>query len=71
MLNCNVVHMHKIDLALDNLKWLICHKTKPTFLRYRGLYQNYDELKLVNRVQINENLLIQNFYLSIRLEILD
>ena len=23
------VYMFKIDLALDNLQWLICHKTKP------------------------------------------
>ena len=33
MLNCTVlnrtVYMYKIDLALNNLKWLICHKTKP------------------------------------------
>ena len=23
----------KMDLALNNLKWLICHKTKPKLLR--------------------------------------
>ena len=22
--------MHKHDLALNNLQWLICHKTQPT-----------------------------------------
>ena len=41
-----------------------------SFLRGKGLYQKYDELKLVNHVQTNEILLIENFtYLSIRLEI--
>ena len=23
------IYMHKKNLALDNLQWLICHKTKP------------------------------------------
>ena len=23
------MHMYKDDLVLDDLKWLICHKTKP------------------------------------------
>ena len=25
------MYMYKTDLALDNLQWLICHKTKPNF----------------------------------------
>ena len=33
MLNCTIwnrtVYMYNTDLALNNLKWLICHKTKP------------------------------------------
>ena len=24
-----LIHMYKEDLALNNLQWLICHKTKP------------------------------------------
>ena len=32
-----------------------------SFLRETGLYQKYDELKLVNHVQTNEILLIKNF----------
>ena len=26
--------MYKPDLALNNLQWLICHKTKPTNLLF-------------------------------------
>ena len=62
MLNSTVVYMYKIDWALNNLKWLIYHKTKPTLLRERRLYQKYDELKPVNCVQTKENLLIQKKY---------
>ena len=29
------VNIFKIDLALNNLKWLICHKTKATEGTYR------------------------------------
>ena len=25
-----LIYMYKEELALDNLKWFICHKTKPT-----------------------------------------
>ena len=32
-----------------------------SFLRETGLYQKYDELKLVNHVQTNEILVIENF----------
>ena len=28
--------MYKPDLALDNLQWLICHKTKPNQTRDRA-----------------------------------
>ena len=24
-----LINMYKLDLALNNLQWLICHKTKP------------------------------------------
>ena len=27
-------HMHKEDLSLNNLQWLICHKTKPNEIIY-------------------------------------
>ena len=26
--NINLIYMNKLDLALNNLQWLICHKTK-------------------------------------------
>ena len=29
--------MYKEDLALNNLQWLICHKTKPDQTRYAAL----------------------------------
>ena len=28
----------KMDLALNNLKWSICHKTKP---KQNGIYEGY------------------------------
>ena len=36
--------MYKVDLALNNLQWLICHKTQPIFqdqLLYQGLVEVY------------------------------
>ena len=32
-----LIDMNKEDLALNNLQWLICHKTKPTY-QLRNLY---------------------------------
>ena len=31
--------MYKEDLALNNLQWLICHKTKPTLLDKQDVTQ--------------------------------
>ena len=28
------MYMHKEDLVLNNLQWLICHKTKPNQITY-------------------------------------
>ena len=28
------MYMYKQDLALNDLQWLICHKTKPTQIIY-------------------------------------
>ena len=28
------MYMHKEDLALNNLQWLICHKTQPNQILY-------------------------------------
>ena len=30
--------MYKEDLALNNLKWLICHKTKPNHIDMIDMY---------------------------------
>ena len=29
-----LIYMYKEDLALDNLPWLICHKTQPNQVIY-------------------------------------
>ena len=29
-----LIYMYKDDLALNNLQWLICHKTKPNQIIY-------------------------------------
>ena len=29
-----LINMYKEDLALNNLQWLICHKTKPNHIIY-------------------------------------
>ena len=38
------IKMYKQDLALNNLQWLMCHKTKPTKQAY--LCTNFTMLKL-------------------------
>ena len=40
--------MHKEDLALNNLEWLICHKTKPNLIY---LIYMYKEDLALNRLQ--------------------
>ena len=29
-----LIYMHEEDLALNNLQWLICHKTQPNQILY-------------------------------------
>ena len=39
-----LIYMYKQDLALNNLQWLVCHKTKPVgakTLRFRIQINNY------------------------------
>ena len=38
--------MYKEDLALNNLQWLICHKTKPNILEY------FDNLFVAFKVEV-------------------
>ena len=33
-----IIYMYKKDLALNNLQWLICHKTKPTNYSLTNMY---------------------------------
>ena len=33
--------MYKLDLALNNLQWLICHKTQPTPTNPNLIYSIY------------------------------
>ena len=36
-----LIYMYKEDLALNNLQWLICHKTKPNQTKPNPIYQIY------------------------------
>ena len=42
-----VIYMYKLDLALDNLQWSICHKTKPKYYLYL-IYMYKEDLALNN-----------------------
>ena len=33
-----IYYMYKKDLALNNLHWLICHKTKPNYVNMYKLF---------------------------------
>ena len=55
--------MYKEDLALNNLQWLICHKTQPNRIIY--LIYMYKDLALnnlqwftCNKTQLNQILYI-------------
>ena len=41
--------MYKEDLALNNLQWLICHKTEPNQIIY--LIYMYEEDLVLNKLQ--------------------
>ena len=40
--------MYKEDLALNNLQWLICHKTQPNQIIYDLKYMYKEDLALNN-----------------------
>ena len=40
--------MYKEDLALNNLQWLICHKTQPNQILYNLIYMYKEDLALNN-----------------------
>ena len=40
--------MYKEDLALNNLQWLICHKTQPNQIIYILIYMYKEDLALNN-----------------------
>ena len=33
------MYMPKDDLSLNNLQWLICHKTQPNPIRYTRIFK--------------------------------
>ncbi len=41
------ISMYKEDLALNNLQWLICHKTQPNQMIY-SIYMYKEDLALNN-----------------------
>ena len=42
-----LIYMYKEDLALNNLQWLICHKTQPNQIIYL-IYMCKEDLALNN-----------------------
>ena len=51
-----LIYMYKKDLALNNLQWLICHKTQPNQIIYipyislkRILYYSHNQRHVRNR----------------------
>ena len=43
-----LVYMYKEDLALNNLQWLICHKTQPNQIMYIFIHMYKEDLALNN-----------------------
>ena len=43
--------MYKEDLALNNLQWLICHKTKPNQTKSYILIYMYKKDVVLNNIQ--------------------
>ena len=41
-----LIYINKLDFALNNLQWLICHKTKPNYTYL--IYKNKLDLTLNN-----------------------
>ena len=37
--------MYKLDLALNNLQWLICYKTEPDLNETKGVNEFFHELQ--------------------------
>ena len=57
-----LIYMYKNDLVLNNLQWLICHKTKPNHINLQA------KLKLMSVVSVprtmTRNFLSQNQFVS-------
>ena len=52
-----LIYMYKKDLALDNLKWLICNKTKPNQMKKRKLTsQNIIKIDIVKCILMQLNI---------------
>ena len=67
------VYMYKMDLELNNLQWLICHKTKPNqkplSFRLTNLKANFFTVKWFYFV-VNRNSKVHNFASSVFLLII-
>ena len=60
-----LIHMYKQDLALNNLQWLICHKTQPNQIPIYLIHMYKQDLALNNlqwlichKTQLNQILYI-------------
>ena len=43
-----LIYTYKPDLALNNLQWLICYKTKPSHIYLIYIYMHKEDLALNN-----------------------
>ena len=44
-----LIYMYKLDLVLNNLQWLICHKIKPTVIYKRVVAR---KIRLIRRFSL-------------------
>ena len=56
----NLIYMYKNNLALNNLQWLICNKTKPNHIYFIYMYKkdlalNNLQWLICHKTQPNQN----------------
>ena len=53
-----------MDLALYNLQWLICHKTKPNQTKTSGIPMVYNLAPLTHRLKIKIDYVISPLFVK-------
>ena len=62
--------MYKEDLALNNLQWLICHKTQPNFIHLIYIYKkdlSLDDLQSLMSHKTQPKQILYVEYISIKI----